>query len=114
MAEMITMNCTLTTHIYGNGRIALRLMEDNGEEYGMLSTNIVDVELDEDMITVPVWKLRPEILDSQLATGKFEVTGLGVRTGHSVAPVWRVICPDLLAKAGALRNAAVEGLVSRV
>lgn len=98
------MNYTMLTRLYRNGRIAIQLMEDNGESYGMLSTNIDDAPIGEDMITVPVWNLRDDLVAAMLATGRFEETGHGVRTGHAVAPLWRVVCPTLLAEAAEQRE----------
>ncbi|MBA1280447.1 hypothetical protein [Stutzerimonas stutzeri] len=96
----------LTPTLYANKRIAFRLTCEDGEPYGALTCNIVDVEIEDDEICIPVWNLREELIAGYLATGQFEETGKGVETGFVVAPVWRVVCPKLLEQIARLRKQA--------
>ena len=98
----------LTTLLYQNGRIALRLDCADGECYGPLTTNIVAVELNQDEITIPVWNLPEDLVAHYLASGMFEDTGYLAITGFAKAPVWRVICPEILATVARLRESALS------
>lgn len=97
---------TLQPTLYTNKRIAFRLMSDDGEPYGALTCNIVDAQIEDDEICIPSWNLREDLLAGYLATGQFEETGKGAVTGYVVAPVWRVVCPKLLAEVARLRQQA--------
>lgn len=96
----------LTTLLYQNRRIALRLDCADGECYGPLTTNIVAVELNADEITLPVWNLPEDLVAQYLASGRFEDTGRLVESGFVKAPVWRVICPEILATVARLRESS--------
>ena len=43
-----------------------------------------------------------------LATGRFEDTGRTEPAGYVDAPVWRVLCPDILAEAARQRAKALD------
>lgn len=96
-------NLIIELELYSNQRIAFRLTCADGEPYGALTTNIVEAEIAEDEICIPIWNLPPAIVDSYLASGRFQDTGMAVATGYVVAPIWRVICSEFLAKAKQLR-----------
>lgn len=97
-------NLILQPELYGNKRIAFRLMCEDGEPYGALTTNIVEATLDDDEVCIPSWNLPKPLLDSYLASGRFVDTGKTVPTGYVEAPVWRVTCPELLAAVARLRK----------
>lgn len=93
----------LKVRLYPNKRLALQLFEKNGESWGVLTTNLVDAQLAEDEICIPVWNLPESVVDGFLSTGKFEDTGRHEQAGFEDAPVWRVKCPDILAAAAQQR-----------
>lgn len=97
---------TLAPTLYANKRIAFRLICDDGEPYSVLSCNIVEAEIEDDEICIPSWNLPEDLLAGYLATGKFVDTGKGATTGFVVAPIWRVVCPELLAEIARLRQQA--------
>lgn len=97
---------TLLPALYRNKSIAFRLIEDDGEPYGVLTTYIEHAILASDEICIPSWNLRAEILEGFLASGRFKDTGRVVPTGFVQAPVWRVTCPELLASIAELRAQA--------
>lgn len=99
-------NLTLQPALYRNQSIAFRLLEEDGDPYGTLTTYIEHAILASDEICVPSWNLQPQILAGFLASGRFVDTGRVVPTGYVEAPVWRVTCPDLLAAIAELRSEA--------
>lgn len=99
---------TLQPTLYANKRIAFRLMCEDGEPYGVLTCNIVEAQIEDDEICIPSWNLREDLLAGYLASGQFEETGKGAATGFVVAPIWRVVCPQLLAEVARLRRIAAE------
>ncbi len=96
---------SLNTRLYGNMRLALELI-DGFEPWGVLTTNLVHAELAEDEICIPVWNLPEDLVSEYLSSGKFEDTGRKEVAGHADAPVWRVVCPEILASAARQRAAA--------
>lgn len=99
---------TIVTDLYANGRIGIRLIQDDGQQYDVLTTNIVAVELEDDQVTIPVWKLSESLVAYYLHSGLFVETGLGVDLGYVVAPIWRVVCPKILGRAAELRKASAD------
>nr|WP_181718345.1 hypothetical protein [Pseudomonas monteilii]QFX76311.1 hypothetical protein [Pseudomonas monteilii] len=93
----------LRPRLYPNGRLALELLYEDGEHWGVLTTNLVEAELAVDEVCIHAWQLSDQVLDLHLASGKFEDTGRVEPAGFEDAPVWRVICPELLAHAQRLR-----------
>jgi hypothetical protein len=96
-------NLVLSVTLYQNKRIAILLTCEDGEPYGLLTTNLVDADINEDEICIPVWNHTEEFLDYYLATGQFESTGQTRPAGFVDAAVWRVICPKLLVQVAQLR-----------
>lgn len=94
---------TMVPRLYANKRIALQLMCDNGEPWGALSVNMVDAEIADDEMCIPVWNLPEEMVAACLESGDFVDTGRTVPAGFVDAPVWRVVCPKLLASFATLR-----------
>jgi len=90
-------------NLYRNLRIAIQLTCENGEPWGALTCNIVNAELADDEVCVSVWNHSEELVAGYLASGQFVDTGRTVTTGHVQAPVWRVVCPELLEEAKNLR-----------
>lgn len=90
--------------LYANKRIAFRLISEDGEPYGALTCNIVGAQIEDDEICIPRWNLREDLLAGYLATRQFEETGKGAETGFVSAPIWRVVCPHLLAEISRLRQ----------
>ncbi len=99
-------NLTLQPALYRDQSMAIRLFEDNGEPYSVLSTYIEHADIRNDEICIPSWNFKPEILASLIATGRFVNTRRVVPTGFVEAPVWRVTCPELLAQVSELRARA--------
>jgi hypothetical protein len=97
-------NLILQPDLYRNQRIAFRLICEDGEPYGALTTNIVEATLEDDEVCIPSWNLPEPLLSSYLASGRFVDTGKTVPAGYVEAPVWRVTCPELLAAVGRLRQ----------
>jgi hypothetical protein len=90
--------------IYTNGCIAIQITTDQGEPYATLSSNL-QVDILDDEFCVASWNMPKEFLDGALSTGAFEVTDKEFPTGHVVAPVWRLVCPEMLAKIAKQREA---------
>lgn len=96
-------NLTLSLDLYANLRIGIRLTCEDGEAYSVLSTNLVDAQIKDDEVCISSWNHHADLLSQILAKGQFEDTGEQRRTGYVEAPVWRVVCPDLLAQVARLR-----------
>lgn len=97
----------LQTRLYPNQRLAVVLFKDH-EQYDVLTTNLVDAVLADDEVCIPQWNLGEELMAGVLATGKFEDTGRTEPAGYVDAPVWRVLCPDILAEAARQRAKALD------
>lgn len=97
---------TMIPRLYANGRIALQLMCENGESWGTLSVNLVDAEIADDEMGIPVWNLPEERIAAFLESGQFVDTGKTAPAGYVEAPIWRVVCPKLLAAFARLREQA--------
>lgn len=93
----------MSLDLYRNLRIGIRLVCEDGEPWGALTCNVADADLAEDEVCIPVWNLSEERVAAYLASGQFEDTGRAVPTGYVEAPVWRVVCPELLEEARNLR-----------
>lgn len=57
----------------------------------------------DDEMCIPVWNLPEERVAACLESGEFVDTGRTVPAGFVDAPVWRVVCPKLLASFAKLR-----------
>ncbi|WP_432263093.1 hypothetical protein [Cupriavidus sp. TMH.W2] len=91
--------------LYTDGRIAIQLIDiEDMDPYARLSVNITGSQLAEDEITVDNWTLDAELLKGLLASGKYLDTGRTVSSAHVNAPVWKVVCEELLADARKLRQ----------
>lgn len=95
---------TILPRLYPNKRIAIQLMCEDGETWGVLSANFVEVEIAEDEMCISAWNVPQERLDAFLATGKFVDTGKIVQAGYVESPIWRVVCPTLLESFARLRS----------
>ncbi|WP_158682587.1 hypothetical protein [Pseudomonas sp. XWY-1] len=65
----------LRPRLYPNGRLALELLYEDGEHWGVLTTNLVEAELAVDEVCIHAWQLPDQVMDLHLASGKFEDTG---------------------------------------
>lgn len=97
---------TMVPRLYGNKRIALQLMCDNGEPWGALSVNLVDADIADDEMCIPVWNLPEAQVAAFLESGEFVDTGKTAPAGFVDAPIWRVVCPKLLNSFAQLREQA--------
>ncbi|MFJ2456305.1 hypothetical protein ACIOWK_32175 [Pseudomonas protegens] len=86
---------TFTAHLYKNFGIALQVWDEESLPYGTLSVNVPDALLKTDEFCVN-WDVDEELAQKLLATGRFKDTGLACNAGHAAAPIWRLVCPDLL------------------
>ena len=77
-----------STH-YGNGRLAVLLVTDDGSEWGRVSVNVVEARLSEGEF---VLSHNCRGIEKQLlASGAFEDTGRTVSYGFvSDQPIWRL------------------------
>lgn len=96
-------NFLVSATLYQNKRIAIRLSYQDGEPYGVLTSNLVDAEIKDDEVCISSWNHPAELLTQLLGTGQFEDTGEWRVAGFADAPVWRVRCPELLAQVANLR-----------
>lgn len=75
---------------YGNGRLAIQLVNAETEEpIGKLTVNLPGEELGGGEFFVKTWSENEGIAAAALASGVFEDTGRRVPTGHVEAQVWR-------------------------
>lgn len=97
----------LQTRLYPNLRLAVVLFQDHENQH-VLTTNLVNAVLADDEVCIPQWNLDEELMRGVLATGRFEDTGRTEPAGYVDAPVWRVLCPDILAEAARQRAKALN------
>nr|WP_073675570.1 hypothetical protein [Pseudomonas aeruginosa] len=90
------MDYKLEVGLYGNGRPAIQVYDDEGAPFCTLSVNIPDAVLEENEICIKAWDLPSDFLQMILASGKFDETGKQEPAGYTSAPVWRIRCPELL------------------
>ncbi|MGP0171256.1 hypothetical protein ACSVIJ_05160 [Pseudomonas sp. NCHU5208] len=99
-------NLSLQPDLYKNQSSAIRLFEEDGEPYCVLSVFIENADIRDDEICVPSWSIPQAVLQELIATGRFVDTRRRVPTGFVEASVWRVTCPELLAQLAELRAQA--------
>ena len=90
--------------LYLNKRIAIQLVCEDGEPFASFTTNLIDAELSDDEITIPVWNMPQELVNDALATGMFEATQRTEPAGRVEAPVWRVVDPSILDEISVIRK----------
>ncbi|MCF5374503.1 hypothetical protein [Pseudomonas syringae] len=105
MIEDLIVSATL----YQNLRIAIRLTCEDGEQYSVLTSNLVEAQINDDEVCISSWNHPADLLTELLATGRFEDTGELRQAGYADAPVWGVKCPELLAQVSQLRAHAKLG-----
>ena len=77
---------------YGNGRLAIQLVDAETEEpIANLTVNLPDEELAEGEFFVKTWSENQPIAAAALASGLFQDTGRRVPTGFVEAQVWRFV-----------------------
>ena len=76
---------------YENGRTAITIICDDGDQFGVLTTNLSDQPQGEGEIFVKTWSENAVLREPILALGIFEDTGKRVPTGFVEAEVWRFI-----------------------
>lgn len=91
-----------------NKRIAIQLYCENGEPFAIISSNFEKADLAADELCVTTWNLPNQIVDELYTSGLFEDTGKTCASGFVLAPVWRVVCPQILAKIEEQRLKAEE------
>ena len=83
----------IVLHTYTNGRLAIELLDEEGDSYATLTTNLVDEDLTDGEIFVKTWSENEEAAAGALASGLFKDTGRRVRAGHAEAHVWTIVDP---------------------
>lgn len=76
-----------------NGKMAIMLFGENGEQYIDVTVNIEFSNLLDNEVTVKSWGENELFLDSFLESGYFRDTGKRIPTGYVEAQVWEVIKP---------------------
>lgn len=90
--------------LYGNGRPAIQVYDEDCSPYCTLSVNILSAELEDDEICVKAWDIPNDFMQMLLATGKFADTGRQVEAGYTSAPVWKIRCAELLSAIARLKE----------
>lgn len=83
----------IVLHTYTNGRLAIELLDEEGDSYATLTTNLVDEDLTDGEIFVKTWSENEEAAAGALASGLFKDTGRRVQAGHAEAQVWTIVDP---------------------
>jgi hypothetical protein len=83
----------IVTQMYGNGRLAIELLDEEGDSYTTLTTNLVDQDLADGEIFVKTWSENEDAAWGALKSGLFKDTGRRVPTGYIEASVWTIADP---------------------
>lgn len=85
-------NLNLVTDRYSqNHRLAIQVVSEDGEPFGVLTTNLPNVQLAADEIIVKTIDENEPMREPALASGLFEDTGRRVQSGFSQFEVWRLV-----------------------
>lgn len=76
---------------YGNGRLAIQAICDDGEPYGNLTVNLPNEELGEGELFIKTWGGNEELTACALATGLFIDTDRPIVTGWTTAETWKLV-----------------------
>ena len=74
-----------------NGRTAIELFTNDGENFCTLTTNLDHAQLVNREILVKTWSENEEIAKSAISSGLFADTGKRVSTGFVEAEIWEVL-----------------------
>lgn len=86
--------CTLQWARYGNGRVALRLIDaQTGEPLATASVNVPEIALDEDEIALKDYAENAGLFDDLVQAGIVEPTGRLVPVGYVTVPVVKIRVP---------------------
>ena len=80
--------CKLDIAWYGNGRLCIMAMCDDGQTMGKLTVNIPEVHLREGQYCIKTWSENEELARLCMETGLFEDTGIRIPQGMVEAQVW--------------------------
>jgi hypothetical protein len=84
--------CFLEIGYYSDGKPRIRVVEEDGSPYGVLTINIPEVDLEEDEILVKTWSENTPMADTILhSTGLFKDTGKRVPSGMVDAEIWKIL-----------------------
>jgi hypothetical protein len=72
------------------GRMALKVVSETGEPYGVLTVNLPERELSDDELFVKTYDENARIAAAVLKLGIFEETKMSVRIGFADVSVWRI------------------------
>ena len=80
--------CFLHCANYDNGRLAIQVICESGEPFGMLTVNFPDTFVGPREICIKNWSENEELAKLAFDTGLFEDTG---RRAGVLAPIWRLL-----------------------
>ena len=75
--------------MYGNSRLALKVVDEYHIPIMVLTVNIPDENLDAGEFFVKTWSENEALIPDIMATDLFEDTGRRVPTGRVIAQVWK-------------------------
>jgi len=76
---------------YSNGRPAIIVVEPKtGEEWAVLTCNLVDVNIPDGEFAVKTWSENEKIAEACFKTGIFEDTGKRMSNGFVNAEIWKM------------------------
>ena len=79
-------DCTVQKHRYDNGRVALRLVDDEGP-VATATVNLPDVPLGKNQVLIKDYAENSGILSALVAAGVVKPTGETIRSGFVEVPV---------------------------
>jgi hypothetical protein len=91
VADAVPVKIVLQT--YTNGRLAVGLLDEEGDNFATLTTNLVDQDLADGEIFVKTWSENEDAAAGALESGLFKDTGRRVPTGYIEASVWTIADP---------------------
>lgn len=83
--------CTLQWARYGNGRVALRLVDaETGEPMAVASVNVPEVALEDDEMALKDYAENEGLFDDLVHAGIVEPTGRFVPAGYVTIPIVKI------------------------
>src|SRR5688500_15365230 len=76
---------------YGDGTVALQVIDTDGSYWSALSVCIPGTPLADNERLIKTWSENESLREPLLATGAFRDTGKRVRTGYVEAEIWEVV-----------------------
>lgn len=83
--------CTIEERRYGNGRLALELVDSKGEPVAVATVNVPGSPLADDEVFIKDYSENEGMLDSLVAAGIVERTGKSVQSGFISIPVAKLL-----------------------